>query len=98
MKNWLVSDNYWNELLLIASIILLQLTPRFRKNIPLLDEVCDGATFSNYYYINFTIYVSFYTQGSTITDLDINSDSFKDSNLAVSTIDSQHTSKKEGAK
>ena len=27
MTNWLVSENYWNEFLLISSIILLQLTP-----------------------------------------------------------------------
>ena len=32
MKNWLLSDNYWNEMLLVASIILLQLTPGRRKN------------------------------------------------------------------
>ena len=40
MENWLVSENYQNDLLFIYLIILLQLTLGLKK--PLLDEVDDG--------------------------------------------------------
>ena len=42
MENWLVSDNYWDNLLLIASIILLKMATALHKNISLLNEVGVG--------------------------------------------------------
>ena len=44
MKNLLVPENYWKYFLLIASIIVLQLTTGIQKNVPLLDEVDDAYT------------------------------------------------------
>ena len=51
-----MSDNYQNKLLLIASIILLQLTPGIQQqNIPLLDEVDAEETVSTCRALHFPV-------------------------------------------
>ena len=40
-KNWLVSENYWNGLLLIDSIILLQIPPRLQKDLSLVNVMME---------------------------------------------------------
>ena len=61
MTNWLVSDNYQNNLLLIASMIPLQPTPvRWKIYIPLLDEVDDGEIFSTCIFIHFQFRTTFH--------------------------------------
>ena len=53
---FLVWENSWNDLLLIASIIFLQLTPGISKRyIPLLDEIDYGETVSNHCFIHFPV-------------------------------------------
>ena len=71
MKNWLVSENFQNEFLLIDSMIILQLTQEPRKNIPLLDYFDYRGTVPTWSSIHFSSYVSLYTQGSTVSDLNI---------------------------
>ena len=94
MKNVLVSDNYWNYFLLIASIILLRQTPGLQKNIPLPDEVNDGNNVSTRYDIHFTGYVYNYAQVRNISDLTLNVSSLSASTLVIYTLGLQHTSEK----
>ena len=99
MKNWLVSENSWNNYLLIATIILLQLTSKLWKiYIPLLDEVGDLETVSIHRVTRFSCSSSCSTQDRTIYDLNLNSYSLPASTSAESTIGSWHTSEKEVAK
>ena len=54
VKNQLVSENFWNDLLLIASTILFQLILGTLKNItPPLDGVDEGETVSDFRAIKF---------------------------------------------
>ena len=94
MKSWLVLYNSWDDLLLIAPVILLQLTTGLIKNTILLDEVNDGETFYTWNYIPFSIFISWSKYNSTIYNLAIDSDSYLDSTLEVSTIGLKHTAEK----
>ena len=98
MKNCLVLENYQNDLLLVASIILFRLTQVLRENIPLLDDIDDGKTVYTLCVIHFSSSSYHSTKVSTFSGLTINSASSPSSMLVVSTIGSQHTSEKEGAK
>ena len=70
----LVSENSWNDLLLISSIILLQLTPGLWSRMkPLLDDVDDGETVSTQHVFNFSSFNSCYTQGRYMLELNLNS-------------------------
>ena len=77
-------------------MILLLLTPEPPK-IPLLDEIDQEKTVSTCRNLHFSSPVSRSTEGSTISDLTLNSDLFPDSTLVGSTIGSQHTDEKEGS-
>ena len=81
----LVSENFWNGLVSISSIILLQLTPGLWKT-PLLDVVDDGETVPNNYAIHYYISNSHSPQGRNICDLALNSDSSSLPTLEIYTI------------
>ena len=73
------------------------MTPEIHKN-PLFDEVNDGETVSICLSINFYSPVSSSTHIRTIYYHTTNSDSYQNSILEVSTIDSHHIASKEVAK
>ena len=68
------------------------------KSIPLLDEVDDGETVSTCHALHFCSSDSQSTEVINISDLTINNTLSSAYNLVKSTIGSQHTSEKEGAK
>ena len=68
------------------------------KNTPPLDEVYDGDTVSTCRDLRFSSADSSYTEISTILDITFNSASSSASTLVASTIGSQHTAEKEGAR
>ena len=72
-------------MLLIYSIILLQLTPVLQQKITLLVEVDGGETFRTLSDFNFTSSDSCYTEGSTISDINLNSTSLQASTLVYYT-------------
>ena len=86
MKHLLLSENYWNELLLIASIILFQmiLGLRQRTYLPLIRSMIE--TVSTCHTLHFSSSASHSTQGSTIYDLTLNSALSPASTLVTSTI------------
>ena len=99
ITNGLISYNSCKYLVLIASITLLQLTPGTPPpNIALIDEVDDGETGYILHVVCFPSSDSSSTQGSTVSNLTLNSASSLASTLADSTIGSQHTYEKEGSK
>ena len=73
-------------------------TGTLAKNIPLLDKVVEGDTFSNFYAIHFSSYISSYTKFRNISDITINSASSISYNPVTSTIKFQHTYEIEEAK
>ena len=96
----MVSENFWNNLILVASIIFLQLIPGIQKieKIPLLDEVYDGDKLFNHHAIHFYISSRSSTHVSTIYDLNLNSTALLESALAYSNISSKNTSEKKELK
>ena len=76
---------------------LLLLTPGIPKK-PLLDEVDEEKTVSTCRELHFSNSASHSTEGRTIYDPTLNSDLLPASTFVDSTIGSQHTTKKEGAK
>ena len=90
MTNCLVSNHYWNDLILIDSMILFQLKPGIKIYIPLLYEV------NSFYLPFYSLFrsVSCSTHRSTISDLNLNSDPFSDATLVVYTLGSWYIDEK----
>ena len=73
-------------------------TGTLENNIPLLDEVDDGETVSTCRALHFSSSGSCSTEVSTISNMTLNSASSSAYTLVASTIGSQHTAEKEGAR
>ena len=90
---------FWNNLLFIASKILFQLIlGSLTNNMPTLDEVDEGEIVCTCRVLQFSISSYPFTEVSTIYDITINRASSLDYTLVTSTIGSQHTAEKEGAR
>ena len=96
MKILMVSDNYRNNSLQIASTILfINDTGTPEKNIPPLGDVNEGETVSTCVALSFSSSVSTSTEVSTISAITLNSAFPLAYTSVISTIGSQHTAEKE---
>ena len=91
MTNLSVSENSWNDLLKIASTINLPDRGTTTKNIPPLDDIDDGDTFSTFRALQFSTYISPSAAVITISDMTLNS-------ASTISIGSEHIAKEEEAK